>query len=50
LVINVNNEKNNIFYGADAIGATLEGCLSEHYESIYLISRGDNAKVIISKV
>jgi 2-dehydropantoate 2-reductase len=40
---------NFLFYGAGAIGSTLSGWLSEHYENVYVLARGENAEVMKSK-
>ena len=40
---------NILFYGAGAIGSTLGGWLSEHYENVYVLARGENAEVMKSK-
>ncbi len=38
-----------VFYGAGAIGSTLAGWLSDHYELVYLFARGKNANAIKSR-
>ncbi|MFX1295932.1 MAG: ketopantoate reductase family protein [Promethearchaeota archaeon] len=38
-----------VIYGVGAIGASLGGWLTPHYDKIYLLARGDNAKVIKSR-
>ncbi|MBY9014178.1 MAG: ketopantoate reductase family protein [Candidatus Lokiarchaeota archaeon] len=38
-----------VIYGAGAIGATIGGWLSSHYDKIYLLARGENARVIKTK-
>jgi len=37
-----------VIYGAGAIGATLGGWLTQNYENVYLLARGDNAKAMKS--
>jgi len=37
---------NLVIYGAGAIGATLGGWLSQDYENIYLLTRGENLEVL----
>lgn len=44
------NEKSTIvFYGAGAIGATLCGWLTSKFKQVYLLARGENAKILKSK-
>ena len=38
-----------VIYGAGAIGATICGFLIPHYDQIYLLARGDNAKAMKSR-
>jgi 2-dehydropantoate 2-reductase len=38
-----------LFYGAGAIGSNLAGWLSEHYDPVYLLARGENANAIKSR-
>jgi 2-dehydropantoate 2-reductase len=38
-----------VFYGAGAIGANLAGWLSEHYDPVFLLARGENANAIKSR-
>ncbi|MBD3253651.1 MAG: 2-dehydropantoate 2-reductase [Candidatus Lokiarchaeota archaeon] len=38
-----------IIYGAGAIGTSLAGFLTPHYDQIYLLARGENAKVLKSQ-
>jgi 2-dehydropantoate 2-reductase len=38
-----------VFYGAGAIGSNLAGWLSEHYDPVYLLARGENASTIKSR-
>ena len=38
-----------VIYGAGAIGATIGGWISPHYEKIYLLTRGENARVMKTK-
>jgi 2-dehydropantoate 2-reductase len=38
-----------VFYGAGAIGSNLAGWLSEHYDPVYLLARGENANAIKSR-
>ena len=40
------NKLKFVFYGAGGIGATLGGWLSQNYENIYILARGDNAKAM----
>ncbi|MFX1277056.1 MAG: ketopantoate reductase family protein [Promethearchaeota archaeon] len=45
-----NNDKFKIvIYGIGAIGASLGGWLSPHYDEIYLLARGENAKIMKSR-
>ena len=46
------NGQNNpiiVIYGAGAVGASICGWLTPHYNKIYLLARGENAKVIKAK-
>jgi len=43
------NNFNIVFYGAGAIGATLGGWLTQEYDHVYLLARGDNAEAMKSK-
>ncbi|MHA1472034.1 MAG: ketopantoate reductase family protein [Promethearchaeota archaeon] len=43
------NNPNIVIYGAGAVGAPICGWLAPHYTKIYLLARGENAKVIKSK-
>ena len=38
-----------VFYGAGAIGSNLAGWLSENYDPVYLLARGENANAIKSR-
>lgn len=40
------NQLNVVIYGAGAIGSTLGGWLTKNYENIFLLARGENAKVM----
>ncbi len=40
------NKLNVVIYGAGAIGATIGGWLSTVYEDVYLLSRGENARIM----
>ena len=43
------NDRSNleiVIYGAGAVGATICGFLSPHYNKIYLLARGENAQAI----
>ena len=44
----MNNNFTIVIYGAGAIGATLGGWLSQDYQHVYLLARGENAKVMKS--
>jgi len=46
------DDRNNleiVIYGAGAVGATICGFLSPHYNKIYLLARGENAQAMKSK-
>ena len=38
-----------VIYGVGAIGAAIGGLLNPHYDKLYLLARGENAKVLKSK-
>jgi 2-dehydropantoate 2-reductase len=38
-----------VIYGAGAVGASMCGLLSPHYNKVYLLARGENAQAIKSK-
>ena len=38
-----------VIYGVGAIGASIGGLLNPHYDKLYLLARGENAKVLKSK-
>ena len=41
-----NDELTIVIYGIGGIGATLGGWLTQRYDSVYLLARGDNAKAL----
>ena len=38
-----------VIYGAGAIGTSICGLITPHYDKIYLLARGDNARIMNSK-
>lgn len=46
---NVTKNVKIVIYGAGAIGTSLYGLIYPHYSNIYLLARGDNAKILKSK-
>ncbi len=44
----MNNDFTIVIYGSGAIGATLGGWLTQEYQNVYLLARGENAEAIKS--
>ncbi|MFX1364700.1 MAG: ketopantoate reductase family protein [Promethearchaeota archaeon] len=46
---NLNKDYEIVIYGAGAIGASIGAWLSPYYDKVYLLARGQNAKVMMNK-